>query len=58
MLDYVPREIRPRAGDLPLLTWYPRRSLANPQDAPFLEQVIDREAVQVVLVGHRTKYDR
>jgi heptose-I-phosphate ethanolaminephosphotransferase len=58
MLDYVSREIRPRAGDLPLLTWYPRRSLANPQDAPFLEQVIDREAVQVVLVGHRTKYDR
>ena len=58
MLDYVRTSIRPRVGDVEMLTWYPRRSLANPEDAPFLQTVIDDPAVEIVLVGHRTRHDR
>jgi heptose-I-phosphate ethanolaminephosphotransferase len=58
MLDYVRDRIRPRVGEVTMLTWYPQRSLANPADAPFLQEVVDDPAVEVVLVGHRTKHDR
>ncbi len=58
MREFVSTEIRPRLGEIELLTWFPDRSLANPEDAPFLQEVVNDEAIQVVLIGHRTKFDR
>ncbi len=58
MLEFVSTQIRPRLDEIELLTWIPKRSLANPEDAPFLQEVVNDEAIQVVLVGHRTRFDR
>ena len=58
MLAFVKARLLPRLDRVKLLTWYPERRMESWEDAVFVQNVVNDEAVSVVLVGHRTPYDR
>jgi heptose-I-phosphate ethanolaminephosphotransferase len=58
MLDFVKTHVLPRLEDVKLLTWFLDKRMEIPEDAAFVQGIVNDTSVEVVLVAHRTSHDR
>ena len=58
LYGYVKEYILPNLKDIDVLLWFTKRSIENLEDAKFIQKIVNEEAVNVVLVKYKTKYDR